>query len=40
MPQVSVRDYEGHGSHTLSTAGGNFVAGVSVFGFGNGTASG
>ncbi|KAL5577743.1 hypothetical protein UlMin_019442 [Ulmus minor] len=36
----TARDYEGHGSHTLSTAGGNFVKGASVFGNGNGTAKG
>lgn len=34
------RDAEGHGSHTLSTAAGNFVTRASVFGFGNGTAKG
>lgn len=40
MSMVSARDYGGHGSHTLSTAGGNAVPGANVFGFGNGTASG
>ncbi|CAJ2664207.1 unnamed protein product [Trifolium pratense] len=36
----SARDIDGHGSHTLSTAGGNFVANASVFGNGKGTVSG
>ncbi|KAF7142884.1 hypothetical protein RHSIM_Rhsim05G0181500 [Rhododendron simsii] len=36
----SPRDNEGHGSHTLSTAGGNFVPGANVFGLFNGTAKG
>jgi len=36
----TARDYEGHGSHTLSTIGGTFVPGANVFGFGNGTAQG
>ena len=36
----TARDTIGHGSHTLSNAGGKFGTGVSVFGNGNGTAKG
>ncbi|KAI4307811.1 hypothetical protein L6164_030952 [Bauhinia variegata] len=36
----SARDHDGHGTHTLSTAGGNFVEGVNAFGNGYGTAKG
>ncbi|XP_058213442.1 subtilisin-like protease SBT5.4 isoform X2 [Rhododendron vialii] len=36
----SPRDNNGHGSHTLSTAGGNFVPGAKVLGLFNGTAKG
>ncbi|KAK4275253.1 hypothetical protein QN277_018369 [Acacia crassicarpa] len=36
----TTRDMEGHGSHTLSTAGGNYVQGASVFGSGTGIAKG
>ncbi|XP_043688344.1 subtilisin-like protease SBT5.3 [Telopea speciosissima] len=36
----TTRDNDGHGTHTLSTAGGNFVQDANVLGFGNGTSKG
>ncbi|KAG6577556.1 Subtilisin-like protease 5.3, partial [Cucurbita argyrosperma subsp. sororia] len=36
----TARDVDGHGTHTLSTAGGNFVKGVSILGNSYGTVKG
>ncbi|KAH9295822.1 hypothetical protein KI387_039410, partial [Taxus chinensis] len=36
----SARDYEGHGSHTSSTAGGNYVDQVDFYGYASGMARG
>ncbi|XP_024025761.1 cucumisin [Morus notabilis] len=40
QPVLTARDYEGHGSHTASTAAGNSVSGANLYSLGSGTARG
>jgi hypothetical protein len=37
---ISPQDNKGHGTHTLSTKGGNFVRNASIYGYAQGIATG